>query len=95
MPVWYRVVESWSRVSGTGSRLQNGLAEQPDLVGDRWSVFVDQQSLKVYLPSRGNHKLVFHNAGFTDVGSYTYWDATNRKVDMQKMLYDLEEAPEK
>ncbi|VDO68419.1 unnamed protein product [Heligmosomoides polygyrus] len=46
-------------------------------------------------PTWGNHKLVFHNAGFTDVGSYTYWDATNRKVDMQKMLYDLEEAPEK
>ncbi|XGW06277.1 hypothetical protein V3C99_016521 [Haemonchus contortus] len=51
----------------------------------------------VYLsnPTWGNHKLVFKNAGFDNICSYTYWDPVNRKVDMEKVLHDLEHAPEK
>ncbi|PIO77702.1 putative aminotransferase, partial [Teladorsagia circumcincta] len=44
---------------------------------------------------RGNHKLVFTNAGFDKICFYTYWDPANRRVDIEKVLSDLENAPEK
>lgn len=44
---------------------------------------------------RGNHRLVFNNAGFTTFNSYQYWDAVKRCVSIDKILADLEAAPEK
>lgn len=44
---------------------------------------------------RGNHKLIFARAGFTDIREYCYWDTTNRCINMKDMLADLEAAPEK
>lgn len=44
---------------------------------------------------RGNHKLIFERAGFTDIREYRYWDATNRCINMKDMLADLEAAPKK
>ncbi|KAK6039141.1 hypothetical protein COOONC_23354 [Cooperia oncophora] len=51
----------------------------------------------VYLsnPTWGNHKLVFTNSGFDKICGYTYWDPVNRRVDIDKVLSDLENAPEK
>ncbi|VDN28717.1 unnamed protein product, partial [Cylicostephanus goldi] len=46
-------------------------------------------------PTWGNHKLVFTNAGFTNFGSYTYWDQEKRCVSLEQMLKDIEAAPEK
>ncbi|WKY08877.1 hypothetical protein Q1695_001786 [Nippostrongylus brasiliensis] len=48
----------------------------------------------VYLsnPTWGNHKLVFNNAGFREVRTYTYWDKEHRKVAIEKLLEDLERA---
>ncbi|ETN74079.1 hypothetical protein NECAME_13215 [Necator americanus] len=45
--------------------------------------------------AEGNHRLVFNNAGFTDFHSYQYWDAEKRRVNIEKVLEDLEAAPEK
>ena len=42
-------------------------------------------------PSWENHKAIFTNAGF-DVGTYTYYDAANRKVNFDGMLTDLNAA---
>ncbi|QIL80556.1 aspartate/tyrosine/aromatic aminotransferase [Diaphorobacter sp. HDW4A] len=42
-------------------------------------------------PSWENHKAIFTNAGF-EVGSYTYYDAANRKVNFEGMLADLNAA---
>ncbi|WP_313295995.1 amino acid aminotransferase [Diaphorobacter sp.] len=42
-------------------------------------------------PSWENHKAIFTNAGF-DVGTYTYYDAANRKVNFDGMLADLNAA---
>ncbi|CAD5229583.1 unnamed protein product [Bursaphelenchus okinawaensis] len=46
-------------------------------------------------PTWGNHKLIFHNAGFTSVKAYRYWDAGNKKIDIDGFLADLQAAPEK
>ncbi|CAD6189097.1 unnamed protein product [Caenorhabditis auriculariae] len=46
-------------------------------------------------PTWGNHKLVFTRGGFTSVRDYTFWDAENRCVAIEKLIADLEEAPEK
>ncbi|GMR56353.1 hypothetical protein PMAYCL1PPCAC_26548, partial [Pristionchus mayeri] len=46
-------------------------------------------------PTWGNHKLVFKTAGFKEVRDYTYWDATNRRVDIERLIKDLEGAPER
>uniref|UniRef100_A0A915AKZ3 Aspartate aminotransferase n=1 Tax=Parascaris univalens TaxID=6257 RepID=A0A915AKZ3_PARUN len=46
-------------------------------------------------PSWGNHKLVFKNAGFDDLREYRYWDSTNRCVDINNLIADLEAAPER
>ncbi|POR09224.1 amino acid aminotransferase [Diaphorobacter sp. LR2014-1] len=42
-------------------------------------------------PSWENHRAIFTNAGF-EVGSYRYYDASNRKVDFDGMLADLNAA---
>ena len=42
-------------------------------------------------PSWENHRAIFQNAGF-EVGSYTYYDAANRKVNFEGMLADLNAA---
>uniref|UniRef100_A0A914W1F0 Aspartate aminotransferase n=1 Tax=Plectus sambesii TaxID=2011161 RepID=A0A914W1F0_9BILA len=44
-------------------------------------------------PTWGNHNLIFQNAGFTTVSAYRYWDAANRKVDIDGLLADLEAVP--
>lgn len=44
---------------------------------------------------RGNHKLILARAGFMDIREYRYWDKTNRCINMNDMLTDLEAAPEK
>ncbi|CAB3400906.1 unnamed protein product [Caenorhabditis bovis] len=46
-------------------------------------------------PTWGNHKLVFKNAGFTELRDYTYWDYENKRVHIEKFVADLEAAPEK
>ncbi|MDR2324417.1 MAG: aspartate/tyrosine/aromatic aminotransferase [Acidovorax sp.] len=42
-------------------------------------------------PSWENHRAIFTNAGF-EVGTYTYYDAANRKVNFEGMLADLNAA---
>lgn len=42
-------------------------------------------------PSWENHRAIFQNAGF-EVGAYAYYDATNRTVNFDGMLADLEAA---
>ena len=37
-----------------------------------------------------NHIGVFSAAGFKDIRSYHYWDATKRGLDLQGFLNDLE-----
>ena len=44
---------------------------------------------------RGNHNLVFKNAGFDSINKYRYWDAANRQVNIDGLIADLEAAPEK
>jgi len=46
-------------------------------------------------PTWGNHNLVFHNSNFKTIKSYRYWDAKNRRVDIEGLIEDLENAPEK
>ncbi|MFH4977826.1 hypothetical protein AB6A40_004535 [Gnathostoma spinigerum] len=46
-------------------------------------------------PTWGNHKLVFKNAGFTEIKDYTYWDYDKRCVAIDGLLADLEKASEK
>ncbi|CAJ0571435.1 unnamed protein product, partial [Mesorhabditis spiculigera] len=46
-------------------------------------------------PTWGNHGLVFTNAGFTQLGQYTYWDPVSKRVDIENLLKDLEAAPPK
>lgn len=41
-----------------------------------------------------NHRLVFLNAGFQEAREYRYWDAANRKLDIDGFLEDLRNAPE-
>ena len=45
--------------------------------------------------SRGNHHLVFKNAGFEAVHEYTYWDKVNKKVDIAGLTKDLMDAPDR
>ena len=49
----------------------------------------------IRLFSRGNHKLVFKVAGFENIKEYTYWDPTNRAVNIEQLIVDLQQAPEK
>lgn len=70
-------------LSGTGS-LRAG-AEILSLIGLK-TVYVSN-------PTWGNHKMVFKKAGFTNVQEYSYWDQKNRKVDIDNLLRDLENAP--
>ncbi|PAV64955.1 hypothetical protein WR25_10563 isoform E [Diploscapter pachys] len=46
-------------------------------------------------PTWGNHKLVFKVAGFETIKEYTYWDPANRAVNIEQMIADLQQAPEK
>uniref|UniRef100_A0A0N5AJV4 Aspartate aminotransferase n=1 Tax=Syphacia muris TaxID=451379 RepID=A0A0N5AJV4_9BILA len=46
-------------------------------------------------PTWGNHKLVFKRANFTDIREFRYWDYQNRCVDINALLEDLNNAPEK
>ncbi|XP_019864942.1 aspartate aminotransferase, cytoplasmic [Aethina tumida] len=53
--------------------------------------------LKVFYyskPTWENHRLVFLNAGFQEAREYRYWDAANRKLDIDGFLEDLRNAPE-
>lgn len=42
-----------------------------------------------------NHRLVFLKAGFENAREYRYWSETNRGLDLEGMLEDLRNAPEK
>ncbi|CAD5234222.1 unnamed protein product [Bursaphelenchus xylophilus] len=52
-------------------------------------------SVLVSQPTWGNHKLIFHNAGFGSIKVYKYWDADNKRVDIEGFLADLQNAPDK
>lgn len=43
-------------------------------------------------PTWGNHKTIFNEAGLKQM-NYRYWDATDRKLDIDGMLQDIESAP--
>lgn len=45
-------------------------------------------------PTWGNHKMVFHNAGFKPGKPYRYWSANNLGLDIDGFLEDLRNAPE-
>lgn len=45
-------------------------------------------------PTWENHRLLFNNAGFENCLEYRYWDAANRKIDLEGMLEDLRSFPE-
>lgn len=45
-------------------------------------------------PTWGNHRLIFHLAGFTNLCTYRYWDKAKRGLDLEGMLEDLSKAPE-
>ncbi|KAF8373164.1 hypothetical protein PRIPAC_79593 [Pristionchus pacificus] len=51
----------------------------------------------VYLsrPTWGNHILVFQTAGFEEFREYAYWDENNNGIDIEGMIGDLEQAPER
>lgn len=42
----------------------------------------------------GNHRLIFHLAGFTNLCTYRYWDKEKRGLNIEGMLEDLSNAPE-
>lgn len=46
-------------------------------------------------PTWGNHNLLFNHASYKNIRSYRYWDAGNRRVDIDGFCEDLEQAPEK
>ncbi|CAI5454502.1 unnamed protein product [Caenorhabditis angaria] len=46
-------------------------------------------------PTWGNHKLVFKNAGFTGLHDYTYWDYQNKRVHIEQLITDLENAADR
>ncbi|CAI4221734.1 unnamed protein product [Auanema sp. JU1783] len=73
-------------LSGTGS-LRAGAEFLAKVVG--------LQTAYTSNPTWGNHKMVFNSAGISDVRSYKYWDAANRKVDIEQFIADLEQAPTK
>lgn len=72
-------------LSGTGS-LRAG-AEFLKRLLNLDTVYVSQ-------PTWGNHKLIFYNSGFSTVKAYRYWDADNKKIDIDGFVADLEAAPE-
>ncbi|XP_045582730.1 aspartate aminotransferase, cytoplasmic [Procambarus clarkii] len=45
-------------------------------------------------PTWGNHRLIFQQAGFTELRQYRYWDAATRGLDIDGMIEDLSKAPE-
>ncbi|CAP34175.1 Protein CBR-GOT-1.2 [Caenorhabditis briggsae] len=55
----------------------------------------NMKTVYVSNPTWGNHKLVFKKAGFSEVRDYTFWDYDNKRVHIEKLLSDLENAPEK
>ncbi|CAD6184968.1 unnamed protein product [Caenorhabditis auriculariae] len=73
-------------LSGTGS-LRAGAEFLAGVVGLK-TAYVSQ-------PTWGNHKLVFKNAGFTAINTYTYWNAEKRCVNIDQLVDDLDNAPEK
>jgi len=52
------------------------------------------KSYAISNPTWENHRLVFNHAGFEECLQYRYWDAANRKLDLQGMLEDLGKFPE-
>lgn len=50
--------------------------------------------LSIELTFRGNHKLVFKNAGFTTIKGYRYW-SNDRSIDFAGLIEDLKNAPQK
>nr|XP_022911379.1 aspartate aminotransferase, cytoplasmic-like [Onthophagus taurus] len=46
-------------------------------------------------PTWENHTLVFKNAGFHEVRTYRYWCEKKRGLDLEGMLQDLRNAPER
>lgn len=56
---------------------------------------LDLDTVYVSSPTWNNHQLVFSYANFKTIKSYRYWDATNRRVDIDGLVEDLEQAPEK
>lgn len=44
-------------------------------------------------PTWPNHIGIFQQAGCEDIRPYRYWDAVNRKIDIEGMLEDLRSAP--
>lgn len=55
-------------------------------------------NLKVFYysqPTWENHKLIFTNAGFTEGRTYRYWSEKTRGLDLEGMLEDLRNAPER
>ncbi|CEF69308.1 Aspartate aminotransferase, cytoplasmic [Strongyloides ratti] len=71
-------------LSGTGS-LRIGAETLHDLIG--------LDTVYVSNPTWGNHNAVFKKANFKNIHKYHYWDSENRKVDIDNMLKDLENAP--
>lgn len=43
---------------------------------------------------KGNHKLIFLNAGFSTYRSYRYWSEEKKALDFEGMLEDIRAAPE-
>nr|QFR39792.1 cytoplasmic aspartate aminotransferase [Azumapecten farreri] len=46
-------------------------------------------------PTWGNHKGIFKDAGFSQIKEYRYWKADTRSLDIDGMLEDLKNAPER
>ncbi|XP_071514994.1 aspartate aminotransferase, cytoplasmic [Panulirus ornatus] len=45
-------------------------------------------------PTWPNHRLIFVQAGFTEICQYRYWDAATRGLNIEGMIEDLSKAPE-
>jgi aspartate/tyrosine/aromatic aminotransferase len=73
-------------LSGTGS-LRAG--------ADFLNKLLDFDTVYLSQPTWGNHGLVFRHANFKTIKPYRYWDAENRRVDIEGFCADLEQAPEK
>uniref|UniRef100_A0A1I7TZ79 aspartate transaminase n=1 Tax=Caenorhabditis tropicalis TaxID=1561998 RepID=A0A1I7TZ79_9PELO len=46
-------------------------------------------------PTWDTHRRIFAKAGFTNIREYTYWDYDQKCINIQQLLVDLKEAPEK
>lgn len=44
-------------------------------------------------PTWANHRLIFNNVGFTESRTYRYWSQSNRGLDIDGFLTDLNSAP--